>query len=134
MTKKEEDVTTSMFLGQDVLGSAPSIEEVMVTLELSGQEEQWTTATPTYSSRDEYIISTIHRKKRKLRRPTPYTCPHKISIPLDTKWDKKRHPNNKSQKVILNKKYARLPKVRCGFLQGMESRQKMLRLSSDQDE
>ena len=35
---------------------------------------------------------------------------------------KKRHPNYKPQNAILNKKYACLPEVRCGFLQGREAR------------
>ena len=51
-TRKEEDVSTSEFLGQEVLGSTPSTEEVTMTLELPSQEEQGTNATPTYSSRD----------------------------------------------------------------------------------
>ena len=64
-TRKEEDVTTSEFSGQEVLGSTPSIEEVTMTLELPSQEEQGTTATPTYSSRDEYKIATTPKKERK---------------------------------------------------------------------
>ena len=59
-SRKEEDVTTSEFSGQEVRGSTPSIEEVTVTLELPSQEEQGTTATPTYSSRHEYkIVSSL---------------------------------------------------------------------------
>ena len=61
-------------------------------------------------------------RKRNLGRPTPYTPPHKISIPPDTKWDKKRHPNYKPQNAILSKTYARLPKYFCGFLQVREER------------
>ena len=64
-TRKEEDVTTSEFKGQEVLGSTPSTGEVTVTLELPSQEEQGTTATPTYSSRDEYKIASTPRKERK---------------------------------------------------------------------
>ena len=68
MTRKE-DVTTSKFLGQEVLGSTPSTREVIVTLELPTQEEQGTTATPTYSSRDEYKIASTPRKERKPKEP-----------------------------------------------------------------
>ena len=65
-TRKKEDVTTSEFLGQEVLGFTPLIGEVTVTLELPSQEEQGTTATPTYSSRDEYKIASTPRKEMKL--------------------------------------------------------------------
>ena len=85
MIIKEEDVTTSEFSGQEVLGSTPSTKEVTVTLELPHQEEQGTIATPMYSSRDEYKITTNPRKERKPGKPTPYTPPYKISIPPDTK-------------------------------------------------
>ena len=37
MSRKEEDVTTSEFSGQEVLGFTPSIEEVAMTLELPSQ-------------------------------------------------------------------------------------------------
>ena len=47
------------------MGSTPSTEEVTMTLELLSQEEQGTTATPTYSSRDEYKIATTPRKEGK---------------------------------------------------------------------
>ena len=95
---------TSKFSGQELLGSTPSTEEVTVTLELPSQEEQGTTAAPTYSSRDEYKIATTPSKVRKPSRSTPYSPPHKISIPPDTKWGKKINPNYKPQNVILNKK------------------------------
>ena len=49
-----------------MLGSTPSTKEVIVTLELPSQEEQGTTATLTYLSRDEYKISTTPKKERKL--------------------------------------------------------------------
>ena len=113
---------TSQFSSQEVLGSTPSKEEVTVTLELPSQEEQWNNATPIYSSRDEYKITTTPRKERNSSRPTPYNPPHKIFIPPDTKWDKKIHPNYKPQNVILSKKYAHLLEVCCGFLQGREAR------------
>ena len=93
-----------------------------MTLKLPSQEEQGTTATPTYSSRDEYKTTTTHRKERKPGQSTPYTLHHKISIPLDNKWDKKKYPNYKPQNVILSIKYARLPEVCCGFLHGREAR------------
>ena len=64
-TRKEEDVTTSEFSGQEGLRSTPLTEEITVTLELPIQEEQGTTTTPTYSSRDEYKISTTPMKERK---------------------------------------------------------------------
>ena len=57
---------TSQFSSQEVLEYTPSIEEVFVTIELPRQEEQGTTATPTYSSRDSYKIATTPRKERKL--------------------------------------------------------------------
>ena len=63
-TRKEEDVMTSEFSGQEVLGSTPSTGKVTVTLELSIQEEQGTTATPTYSSRDEHKIVITPNKER----------------------------------------------------------------------
>ena len=107
---------------KELLGSTPSTEEVTMTLELPSQEEQGTIATPTYSSRDEYKIATTPRKERKPGKPTPYTPPNKISIPPDTKWGKKIHSNYKPQNVILSKKYACLPEVRCGFLQSREAR------------
>ena len=75
-----------------------------------------------YSSRDEYKIVATPRKERKPGQSTPYTPPHKISIPPDTKWGKKRHPNYKPQNAILSKKDAYLPEVRCGFLQGREAK------------
>ena len=93
-----------------------------MTLVLPSQEEQGTTTTPTYLSKDEYKIATSPRKERKLDQPTPYTITHKISIPLDSKWGKKRHPNYKPQNAILSKKYACLPELCCGFLQGREAR------------
>ena len=93
-----------------------------MTLELLRQEEQGTTATPTYLSRDEYKIAATPRKERNPSRSTPYAPPQKISIPQDTKWDKKIHPNYKPQNVILNKKYACLLEVRRGLLQGREAR------------
>ena len=105
-----------------MLGSTPSKEEVTMTLMLPSQEEQGTTTTPTYLSKDEYKIATSPRKERKLDQPTPYTITHKISIPLDSKWGKKRHPNYKPQNAILSKKYAHLLEVCCGFLQGREAR------------
>ena len=37
-------------------------KEVTMTLELPSQKEQGTTATPMYSSRDEYKIATTTRK------------------------------------------------------------------------
>ena len=49
-----------------MLGCTPLTEEVIVTLELPSREEQGTTATPMYSSRDEYKITTTPRKERKL--------------------------------------------------------------------
>ena len=64
-TKKEEDVTTSEFSSQEVLGSTHSTEEVTVTLKLPSQEEQGTTATPMYSSRDEYKIAISPMKEMK---------------------------------------------------------------------
>ena len=64
MTRKE-DVMTSEFSGQEVLESTPSTKEVTLTLELPNQEEQGTTVTPTYSSRDEYKITTTPRKEGK---------------------------------------------------------------------
>ena len=42
-----------------------STEEVTVTLELSIQEEQGTITNPTYSSRDEYKITTTPKKEKK---------------------------------------------------------------------
>ena len=65
-TRKEEDVMTSEFSGQEVLGSIPSTEEVTVTLKLPSQEEQGTTVTPMYSSKDEYKIATTLRKEMNL--------------------------------------------------------------------
>ena len=62
MTKKEEDVMTFEFSGQEVMRYTPLIEEVIVTLELPSQEEQGTTAIPTYSSRNEYKIASTPRK------------------------------------------------------------------------
>ena len=64
--RKEEDAMNSEFLGQEVLGYTPSIEELFVTLELPSEEEQGTIAIPTYSSRDEYKIATNPKKERKL--------------------------------------------------------------------
>ena len=93
-----------------------------MTLKLPSQEEQGNTTTPTYLSKHEYKIATTPRKERNPDRPTPYTLTHKISIPPDTKWGNKRHPNYKPQNAILNKKYAHLPEVHCGFLQGMGAR------------
>ena len=107
-----------------------------MTLELLSKEEQGSTATPMYSSRDEYKIATTTRKEGKPGQRTLYNPLQKISIPPDTKCGKKRHPNYKPQNVILNKKYVCLLEVHCGFLQGREARhinmptKKSIKLSS----
>ena len=66
MNKKEEDIMNFEFSGQEVQGSTPSTEEVTVTLKLPIQEEQGTTVTPMYSSKDEYKIATTLRKEMNL--------------------------------------------------------------------
>ena len=63
--KLEEFFTSVEFSGQEVLGSTPLTEEVIMNLNLPCQEEQGTTVTPMYSSRDEYKITTTPRKERK---------------------------------------------------------------------
>ena len=72
---KEQAMSTPNFSGQaelgsastlmtkEVLGSTPWTGEVTMTLELLSQEEQGTTANPTYSSRNEYKIATTLRKE-----------------------------------------------------------------------
>ena len=80
-TTRKEDVTTYEFSGQEVLGSTPSTEEVTVTLELPSQEEQGTTTNPTYSSRDEYKITSTPRKERNLEEAdATFECSGRIEL------------------------------------------------------
>ena len=56
--------STSALMKKEVAGSTPSTKEVTMTLKLLSQEGQGTTVNPTYSSSDEYKISSTPRKER----------------------------------------------------------------------
>ena len=81
MTKKEEDVMTSQFSSQEMLGSTPLIGEVILTLELPSQEEQGTTVTPTYSSRYEYkIVSSLRKERKRKEVVLTFECSGQIEL------------------------------------------------------
>ena len=88
-----------------MLKSTPSTEEVTMNLELPSQEEQGTTVTPMYLSRDKYKIATTPRKERKPKESVvTYDCSGRIEmVSTSTLTSKEGIPIIKEQAMLTPK-------------------------------